>query len=146
MKTDKSLKELNEKKINNYPSTEPEVLSPASSKFKGNVMPTVLSVSKPIIKDISQRRLKVGEIVAMNVSPEHHIPGQPCIGELKSLPIGKDFAVVHFYTGTYNGTWIPMMSRQSPYLREVKITDIIHTFQFDSENCLPRDVIELLKK
>ena len=90
-------------------------------------------------------KLRVGNMVAMNVSPEHHIPGQPCIGEIQSLPDNKDYAVIHFYTGTYDRPWVPMMARQNAYLREVKKSDIFYSFQLDSENCLPRHVVSVLK-
>lgn len=86
-----------------------------------------------IKKRIDLNSLEVGDMVAIGVSIDHFIPGQPSIGKLITLPDDNGYAVVHYYTGSYDGTWWPMTSRQSPYTRQVKVDEIYYKFHLDAD-------------
>lgn len=69
-----------------------------------------------------------GDMVALKVPEKLFIKGQPCLGKVTSLADRAGLITVHYYTGTYNGHWRPMMSRTSPYLRKVPLVNILCKF------------------
>ncbi|XP_028391121.1 leucine-rich repeat-containing protein 27-like isoform X1 [Dendronephthya gigantea] len=80
--------------------------------------------------------LVLGDFVAIRVPEEHFIKGQPCVGKVVGEIDERNETLVHYYTGTYDGTFRPMMSRSSPYLRKVSIENILCKFQMQSNGSL----------
>lgn len=74
-----------------------------------------------------------GDMVAIKVPEKLYIKGQPCLGKITTLADHQGLLTVHYYTGSYQGRWRPMMSRTSPYLRKVDIADILCKFQLTSD-------------
>lgn len=76
----------------------------------------------------NSRTLNEGDYVAIKVPEKLYIKGQPCLGRVTSLPDSLGLITVHYYTGSYGGFWRPMMSRTSPYLRKVPLTNVLCKF------------------
>eukprot|EP00794_Sanderia_malayensis_P005582 gene5582-6271_t len=90
--------------------------------------------------------LAEGDMVAIKVADKHYIPGQPCLGKIVSLPADKtDLVLVHYYSGSYEGVWRPMMSRSSPYLRRVVLSMIVFKFELNQDSTMSADTIKKLK-
>lgn len=88
--------------------------------------------------------LVVGDFVAIKVPEIHLIKGQPCIAKVVAEVDERNEVLVHYYTGTYNGTFRAMMSRSSPYLRKVAIQNILCKFEMQSDNTLsPRTAVRI---
>ncbi|XP_048585416.1 leucine-rich repeat-containing protein 27 isoform X1 [Nematostella vectensis] len=77
--------------------------------------------------------LKEGDMIAIKVPDKLYIKGQPCLGKITSLPNTVGQLTVHYYTGTYDGYWRPMMSRTSPYLRKVPLTSVLCKFKVSTD-------------
>ena len=98
------------------------------------------SIKSNFLHDIKIENIVIGDMVAMKVAGQHFIPGQPSIGKVMSLPNSKGSVLVHYYSGSYDKPWSPMMSRESPYVRQVQAGLIIERFQLDENNIIPREV------
>ena len=80
--------------------------------------------------------LVVGDFIAIKVPEDHFIKGQPCVGKVVTEIDERSEVLVHYYTGTYDGTFRPMMSRSSPYLRKVAIRNVLCKFGMQSDGRL----------
>ena len=88
--------------------------------------------------------LVVGDFIAIKVPEKHFIKGQPCVGKVVAEIDERNEVLVHYYTGTYGGTFRPMMSRTSPYLRKVAIKNVLCKFEMQSDGSLsPRTAIRI---
>ena len=74
-----------------------------------------------------------GDMVAVRVPEKLYIKGQPCLGKITTLADHQGLLTVHYYTGSYEGRWRPMMSRTSPYLRKVDAADVLCKFKLSSD-------------
>ncbi|XP_067036554.1 leucine-rich repeat-containing protein 27-like isoform X2 [Acropora muricata] len=74
-----------------------------------------------------------GDMVAIRVPEKLYIKGQPCLGKITTLADLQGLITVHYYTGTYEGRWRPMLSRTSPYLRKVATADVLCKFTLGSD-------------
>lgn len=74
-----------------------------------------------------------GDMVAIKVPEKLYIKGQPCLGKITALADYQGLLTVHYYTGSYQGRWRPMMSRTSPYLRKVGAADVLCKFKLTSD-------------
>ena len=72
--------------------------------------------------------LTEGDMVAIKVPEKLYIKGQPCLGKVTSLADQQGLLTVHYYTGSYQGRWRPMLSRTSPYLRKVPEAHVLCKF------------------
>ena len=90
--------------------------------------------------------LSINDMIVMKVHGEHFIPGQPCLGRIVSLPDAVGVLLVHYYSGSFEGTWKPMMSRSSPYLRRVPMSKVAYKFELDSSGRMSKEVIEKVKE
>ncbi|XP_020897334.1 neurofilament heavy polypeptide isoform X1 [Exaiptasia diaphana] len=77
--------------------------------------------------------LKEGDFVAIKVPSKLYIKGQPCLGKVTTMEDNLGLLTVHYYTGSYEGYWRPMMSRTSPYLRKVPHQSILCKFKLSTE-------------
>lgn len=77
-----------------------------------------------------------GDMVAIKVPEKLYIKGQPCLGKITTLGDHQGLLTVHYYTGSYQGRWRPMMSRTSPYLRKVAAADVLCKFKLSSDGRL----------
>ena len=77
--------------------------------------------------------LSEGDMVAIRVPEKLYIKGQPCLGKITTLADQQGLITVHYYTGTYEGRWRPMLSRTSPYLRKVATADVLCKFTLGSD-------------
>lgn len=77
--------------------------------------------------------LTEGDMVAVKVPDKLYIKGQPCLGKITALADHQGLLTVHYYTGSYQGRWRPMMSRTSPYLRKVAADDVLCKFKLSSD-------------
>ena len=77
--------------------------------------------------------LTEGDMVAVKVPEKLYIKGQPCLGKITALADHQGLLTVHYYTGSYQGRWRPMMSRTSPYLRKVAADDVLCKFKLSSD-------------
>ena len=89
--------------------------------------------------------LAINDMVVIKVADTHFIPGQPCLGRVTSLPDTVGVVLVHYYSGSYEGDWKPMMSRSSPYLRRVPISNIVHKFELDEAGRMSVETIKKIK-
>ena len=96
-------------------------------------------VTKPHHSDIDETSkreyftLCEGDMVAIRVPEKLYMKGQPCLGKITTLADQQGLLTVHYYTGSYDGRWRPMMSRTSPYLRKVATADVLCKFQLASD-------------
>lgn len=88
----------------------------------------------------------INEMVVIQIPEQHFIPGQPCLGKIVSLPDAVGVLTVHYYSGSYEGDWKPMMSRSSPYLRRVPISRVVCKFELDHNNRMSKETIDKIKK
>ncbi|XP_065071462.1 uncharacterized protein LOC135696109 [Rhopilema esculentum] len=86
--------------------------------------------------------LEINEMVVIKVAEKHFIPGQPCLGKIVSLPDANGDLLVHYYSGSYDGEWRPMMSRSSPYLRRIATSRIICKFKLNKDNTMSAETVE----
>ena len=84
-------------------------------------------------KGLGKFALREGDMVAIKVSEKLYIEGQPCLGKITTLADHQGLLTVHYYTGSYEGRWRPMMSRTSPYLRKVPASDVLCKFKLSSD-------------
>ena len=84
-------------------------------------------------KGLGTLAISEGDMVAIKVPEKLYIKGQPCLGKITTLADHQGLLTVHYYTGSYQGRWRPMMSRTSPYLRKVDRADILCKFQLTSD-------------
>lgn len=112
-------------------------LKEKSSQRKSIVPLTNEKSSKDPIKTknpgLGTLAISEGDMVAIKVPEKLYIKGQPCLGKITTLADHQGLLTVHYYTGSYQGRWRPMMSRTSPYLRKVDIADILCKFQLTSD-------------
>ncbi len=101
--------------------------------------------NKPRSAKFDVDSLAEGDMVAIKVADKHYIPGQPCLGKIVSLPDKTGLVLVHYYSGSYDGVWRPMMSRSSPYLRRIPASMIILKFELTEDLRMTADTIERLK-
>lgn len=86
----------------------------------------------------------VGDMVAIRVQEKHFIKGQPCVGKVVAEADDRNLVLVHYYIGSYDGFFRPMMSRSSPYLRKVPIQNILCKFEIQTDGRLsPRTAIRI---
>ena len=83
---------------------------------------------------VDLKEVLVDDMVVIKVPEKHFIPGQPCLGKVVSLPDATGLLLVHYFVGSYEGEWRPMMSRSSPYLRKVPASRIVFKFRLDEGN------------
>ena len=84
-------------------------------------------------KGLGTLTLSEGDMVAVRVPEKLYIKGQPCLGKVTTLADHQGLLTVHYYTGSYQGRWRPMMSRTSPYLRKVAAADVLCKFKLTSD-------------
>lgn len=84
-------------------------------------------------KGLGTLAIREGDMVAIKVPEKLYIKGQPCLGKITTLADHQGLLTVHYYTGSYQGRWRPMMSRTSPYLRKVAATDVLCKFKLSSD-------------
>lgn len=77
--------------------------------------------------------LKEGDFVAIKVPSKLYIKGQPCLGKITTMADNLGLLTVHYYTGTYEGYWRPMMSRTSPYLRKMPHHSVLCKFKLSND-------------
>ena len=88
--------------------------------------------------------LVVGDFIVIKVPEKHFIKGQPCVGKVVAETDERSEVLVHYYTGTYDGNFRPMMSRTSPYLRKIAIQNVLCKFEMQSDGSLsPRTAIRI---
>ena len=88
--------------------------------------------------------LAVGDFIAIKVPENHFIKGQPSVGKVVAEIDERNEVLVHYYTGTYDGAFRPMMSRSSPYLRKVASRNVLCKFGMQSDGRLsPRTAIRI---
>ena len=90
--------------------------------------------------------LSVDDMIVMKVSEKHFIPGQPCLGKIVSLPDAVGVLLVHYYSGSFDSVWKPMMSRSSPYLRRVPLSRIVYKFKLSEDGKMSEETIEKVKE
>ena len=88
----------------------------------------------------------VGDMVALRVPDKLYIKGQPCLGKVTCLADRTGFITVHYYTGSYSGSWRPMMSRTSPYLRRVPRASVLCKFRLSSDGRMSPVTQEKVKR
>ena len=122
-------------------------------KDKLRTAPNVVESVNPTEKRQQKNQLKftsndfsVDDMVVMKVSEEHFIPGQPCLGKIVSLPDAVGVLLVHYYSGSFDGIWKPMMSRSSPYFRRVPLSKIIYKFKLDTSGRMSKETVEKVKE
>jgi len=84
-------------------------------------------------KGLGTLAISEGDMVAIKVPEKLYIKGQPCLGKITTLADHQGLLTVHYYTGSYQGRWRPMMSRTSPYLRKVDAADVLCKFKLTSD-------------
>lgn len=84
-------------------------------------------------KGLGTLAISEGDMVAIKVPEKLYIKGQPCLGKITALADHQGLLTVHYYTGSYQGRWRPMMSRTSPYLRKVDAADVLCKFKLTSD-------------
>ena len=84
-------------------------------------------------KGLGTLAISEGDMVAIKVPEKLYIKGQPCLGKITALADHQGLLTVHYYTGSYQGRWRPMMSRTSPYLRKVNAADVLCKFKLTSD-------------
>lgn len=84
-------------------------------------------------KGLGVSSVSEGDMVAIKVPEKLYIKGQPCLGKITTLADHQGLFTVHYYTGSYQGRWRPMMSRTSPYLRKVAADDVLCKFKLSSD-------------
>lgn len=84
-------------------------------------------------KGLGALAISEGDMVAIKVPEKLYIKGQPCLGKVTTLADHQGLLTVHYYTGSYQGRWRPMMSRTSPYLRKVAAVDVLCKFKLASD-------------
>lgn len=84
-------------------------------------------------KRLGSFTLSEGDMVAIKVPQKLYIKGQPCLGKITTRTDHQGLLTVHYYTGSYEGRWRPMMSRTSPYLRKVATADVLCKFRLNSD-------------
>ncbi|KAL9983586.1 hypothetical protein ACROYT_G005781 [Oculina patagonica] len=84
-------------------------------------------------KGLGALAISEGDMVAIKVPEKLYIKGQPCLGKVTTLADHQGLLTVHYYTGSYQGRWRPMMSRTSPYLRKVAAADVLCKFKMTSD-------------
>ena len=84
-------------------------------------------------KGLGTLSISEGDMVAIKVPEKLYIKGQPCLGKITTLADHQGLLTVHYYTGSYQGRWRPMMSRTSPYLRKVDAADVLCKFKLTSD-------------
>lgn len=104
--------------------------APSESKIKNPEYSGVHGFSS---KGLGPLAVYEGDMVAVRVPEKLYIKGQPCLGKVTSSADHQDFLTVHYFTGSYEGRWRPMMSRTSPYLRKVAATDVLCKFKLTSD-------------
>ena len=90
--------------------------------------------------------LLLNDMVVLQVPEGHFIPGQPCLGKIVSLPDATGSLLVHYYSGSFDGVWKPMMSRSSPYLRRASLRKIVYKFELDEVGRMSKETIEKVKE
>ena len=56
----------------------------------------------------------------------------------------RGIVMVHYYIGTYGGVFREMMSRSSPYLRQVPLANILCKFEMEADGRVsPRTAIRI---
>ena len=90
--------------------------------------------------------LSVNDMVVLKVPEEHFIPGQPCLGKIVSLPDATGSLLVHYYSGSFDGVWKPMMSRSSPYLRRASLCKVVYKFELDEVGRMSKETVEKVKE
>lgn len=98
------------------------------------------------VNELSVRPMKLGDMVVVRIKKEHYVPGQPCIGKIVNIPKNEKELLVHYYTGSYDSAWWPMMVRSSPYVRLVAKRDILYTFLLNEDNCMNTEVVRIVKE
>ena len=132
---------------------EPEVANDAHAENEedvGNLKDENCNISDNTLDSPGSRseniliNLVVGDFIAIKVPEKHFIKGQPCVGKVVAETDERNEVLVHYYTGTYDGTFRPMMSRTSPYLRKVAIKNVLCKFEMQSDGSLsPRTAIRI---
>ena len=86
----------------------------------------------------------VGDMVVIKVPEKHLIKGQPCVGRVVVEADDRGIVMVHYYIGTYGGVFREMMSRSSPYLRQVPLENILCKFEMGADGRVsPRTAIRM---
>lgn len=96
----------------------------------------VSQLHQPDINEASGKEyvtLSEGDMVAIRVPEKLYMKGQPCLGKVTTLADQQGLITVHYYTGSYEGRWRPMLSRTSPYLRKVATADVLCKFMLGSD-------------
>lgn len=104
--------------------------SPSDNKVQKPQHSDIHGVSS---KGLGAFTLLEGDMVAIRVPEKLYIKGQLCLGKITTLADHQGLLTVHYYTGSYEGRWRPMMSRTSPYLRKVDAADVLWKFQLSSD-------------
>eukprot|EP00112_Aurelia_sp_Birch-Aquarium-sp1_P010640 Seg2266.3 transcript_id=Seg2266.3/GoldUCD/mRNA.D3Y31 product="Leucine-rich repeat protein SHOC-2" protein_id=Seg2266.3/GoldUCD/D3Y31 len=102
------------------------------------------SKSKNALVDLKE--IAIDDMVVIKVPEKHFIPGQPCLGKIVSLPDATGLLLIHYFSGSYDGEWRPMMSRSSPYLRKVPASRIVFKFKFDEGNKIRAEDVRKIKE
>lgn len=113
-------------------STMPLTTEKGFSDFKTK-NPEYSKVQEFNSKGLGTLAISEGDMVAIKVPEKLYIIGQPCLGKITALADHQGLLTVHYYTGSYQGRWKPMMSRTSPYLRKVNAADVLCKFKLTSD-------------
>ena len=123
-----------------------EKISDSLKKVKIKKKRSSKKVKKVHLDDGVRARFSVlvGDMVVIKVPEKHLIKGQPCVGRVVAEADDRGIVMVHYYIGTYGGVFREMMSRSSPYLRQVPLANILCKFEMEADGRVsPRTAIRI---
>lgn len=120
----------------------------------GDLAPSVFTIAQEVaacpdevhLDDGVRARFSVlvGDMVVIKVPEKQLIKGQPCVGRVVSEADERDLVMVHYYIETYGGVFREMMSRSSPYLRQVPLENILCKFEMEMDGRVsPRTAVRI---
>ena len=115
------------------------------SLTRDKAKPQLQKLREHLVK-VSLNDIEKGDMVALRVSQKHYIPGQPCLGKVAALPDTAGLLLVHYYTGSYEGSWRPMMSRSSPYLRRIPASMVVCKFKMTEDGRMTPNTVRRIKE
>ena len=112
-------------------------------------LPPVKQPSPPPLKipqpPFDTSKLVEGDMVALKVLTQHHVPGQPCLGKIMSFSSNRKMLAVHYYMGKYDNVWKPMMSRNNPYIRQLPMSSVVCTFFLQADGRMSKQTAKLVQ-
>ncbi|XP_057309667.1 leucine-rich repeat-containing protein 27-like isoform X1 [Hydractinia symbiolongicarpus] len=147
--TGRQIRKLNQ---NNAIESQTSDQRPVNSEEKSPQPPVSIKTYNEKLREdkdldgLSVQPIKLGDMVVVRIKKEHYVPGQPCIGKIVDIAKNEKELLIHYYTGSYDSAWWPMMVRSSPYVRYVAKQDILYTFLLNEDNCMNTEVVRIVKE